>query len=330
MTAPSEIEAGDPIASSPLRFGPDGLIPAVIQDAESGAVLMVGFMNEAALAATRATGRTHFWSRGRGKLWRKGETSGHEQMVEAIYVNCEQNSVLVTVRQVGAVCHDGYPTCYYRRLEPDNRLTVVRDRVFDPEEVYGQEPPAADESSPLADATRLLYGAYRFLQAHDLAAVSGTSARLRAADDAIGLRIADELRELAGVLDGSHAHAAADPRADTLLEATQILYWVILAALRGGVAWDQLRPDRALATGDSALSRVTTAKLLHAEADRWEQSADPASPLAARCHAALALVGQACAVAGIAPADVVDADLSALRAKPYLAGYFVAESRLHS
>ncbi|MGI8477734.1 MAG: phosphoribosyl-AMP cyclohydrolase, partial [Thermomicrobiales bacterium] len=127
----------EPASPLPVRFGPDGLVPATIQDVDTGAVLMVAFMNAEALARTLATGRTHFWSRSRGKLWRKGETSGHEQIVEDIHLNCKQNSLLVSVRQIGACCHDGYPTCYYRRLEADGSLTVVQDRWFDPAAVYG-------------------------------------------------------------------------------------------------------------------------------------------------------------------------------------------------
>ncbi len=98
---------------------------------------MIGFMNAEALTLTRQTGRIHFWSRSRGKLWRKGETSGHEQVVEEIWVNCERNSLLITVTQIGAVCHDGYPTCFYRRLTDDNTLEIVMDRTFDPATVYG-------------------------------------------------------------------------------------------------------------------------------------------------------------------------------------------------
>lgn len=301
----------------PVRFGPDGLIPAVIQDADTGAVLMVGFMNEAALAATRATDRTHFWSRSRGKLWRKGETSGNEQIVEEIFVNCEQNSLLVSVRQVGAVCHDGYPTCYYRRLEPDNGLTLVRDRVFDPADVYGA---GGAPRASLAHSSRLLHGAYEHLRDHDLAAVSGTSARLRGDGTGIAARVADELRELAGALDGSHRHTT--PTADALLEGTQSLYWVTLAAIHEGITWDRLRPDRALATGDDGLSAPLAASLLRAEADRWTTPDEKGSDIGARCHGALALVGQACRAAEISGLALVEADLTDLRGKPYLADYF--------
>ncbi len=301
----------------PVRFGPDGLIPAVIQDADTDAVLMVGFMDETALAATRATGRTHFWSRSRGKLWRKGETSGHEQIVEDLFVNCEQNSLLVTVRQIGAVCHDGYPSCYYRRLEPDNALTVVQERVFDPATVYG----SGEAASPsLARSSRLLYGAYEHLRDHDFAAVSGTSARLRGDGAGISARVADELRELAGALDGSHRHTT--PADDVLLEGTQTLYWVTVAAVHAGLTWDQLRPDRALATGDEGLSVSLAASLLRAEADRWAAPGGDAGDIGARGHATLAIVSQACRVAGISGLALVETDLADLRAKAYLMSYF--------
>ncbi|MCC6312516.1 MAG: phosphoribosyl-AMP cyclohydrolase [Thermomicrobiales bacterium] len=190
-------------AEPSVRWGDDGLIPVVTQDERSGDVLMVAFMNAEALAATRATGYVHYWSRSRGKLWCKGETSGNRQQVVAIFVNCDRNSLLLRVRQTGAVCHDGYPTCYYRRLEPDDSLTMVRERVFDPAEVYG-----VDSNNLLTDATRLLYGAYAWLRDHDLSAESGTSRRLRIEDGTIEGRVADELTELAGVLDGSHRHGA--------------------------------------------------------------------------------------------------------------------------
>jgi phosphoribosyl-AMP cyclohydrolase len=321
---------------SVLTYDANGLVPAVIQDVDSGTVLMTAFMNAEALAATRATGRTHFWSRSRNRLWRKGETSGHEQLVNEIYVNCETNSVLIQVRQIGATCHDGYPTCYYRRLEPDDSLTVVRERAFDPDAVYGAADdekapsppprPNAGDREPDADdlepATRRLFGAYRWLAEHDLTDVSSTSARLRAVTDEVSDRVADELRELAGALDGSHRHR--EPQSDVLLEGTQVLYWVVLAAVRAGSGWDAVRPDRALVTGDDELSVAITGQLLRAEAEAWAGVGTHSGPLAARCHATLALVGQACRVGGVSVRSLVEADLEALRSKPYLSDYFVS------
>ena len=319
--ASSPPEAGDPL---PIRFGSDGLIPAVIQDAGSRLVLMVGYMNEEAFRQTRATGRVHFWSRRRGKLWRKGETSGHEQLVAEIYVNCEQNSLLVTVQQIGAACHDGYPTCYYRRLEPTNTLVIVEDRVFDPAQVYGMAaavPPAvdADEEAPIAASTRLQVAAYRYLRDHDFATLSGTSAMLRADLDRVSSRVGDELRELAGALDGSHRHD--DLTADVKLEGGQVLYWTLLAAIRAGGTWERLRPDRALLTAVPGLSPKSMIALLRAEAARWSAGHLGGDVLAA-CHATIALVGQACRIAGAAPIDLVETDLTELRTRPYLVPFF--------
>lgn len=296
----------------PLRFDVDGLVPVVIQDAGRGDVLMVGFMNDEALAATRATGRVHFWSRSRNRLWRKGETSGHEQAVDQISVNCEQNSLLIKVHQIGAVCHDGYSTCYYRRLESDNRLTITQERAFDPVVVYPGEAQA-----DLAQLTRDLMATYALLRDHDLSAASATSRSLRAAEDTVTPRIADELSELAGVLNGTHRHG--DIVEDVRLEATQVLYWVLLATLRTGNDWTTLRPDRALTTPDSALQRGTVAELLQADAESWRTATFTGAELAARCHATLALVAQACVAVAIEPREIVAADLRDLSSSPYLA-----------
>ncbi len=317
-----------PAPSLPVRFGADGLAPVVAQDAATGQVLMVAFMNAEALARTRRTGRVHYWSRSRGRLWRKGEASGHEQVVEAILVNCEHNSLLLKVRQLGAVCHDGYPTCYYRRLEPDGSLTIVEELAFDPAAVYAPDAPpaaqgqpaAAGDARPLATAARLLYGALGYLRENDLTTVSRTSVRLRRQTDTVSPRITQELRELAGVLDGTHRHGGL--RDDVLLEGTQVLYWVLLAAVRGAVPWDRLRSDRALASGEADLDPATAARLLRAEAARWETGAGAAAALGARCHATLALVAQAASVADLGGLDLVEADLAEMRSRPYLDPYF--------
>ena len=97
-----------------LRFDDRGLLPAVVQDAETGEVLMVAWMNREALEATLREGRTVFWSRSRGELWRKGETSGHVQHVEDVRADCDADVVLVRVHQVGAACHTGARSCFFR------------------------------------------------------------------------------------------------------------------------------------------------------------------------------------------------------------------------
>ncbi len=99
-----------------LRWDRDGLIPAVVQEAETGEVLMVAWMDREALAATRRTGLSHFWSRSRRALWRKGESSGHLQHVEGIYADCDRDTLLVQVHQEGVACHTGARNCFFTRL----------------------------------------------------------------------------------------------------------------------------------------------------------------------------------------------------------------------
>lgn len=305
-----------------IRWGADGLVPAVAQDEATGTVLMVGFVNAEALEASRATGVAHYWSRSRGRLWRKGETSGNDQEIVSIAVNCERNSLLLTVRQRGAVCHDGYPTCFYRRLKPDNSLAVVRERAFDPEAVYGVAVASAPTTAPtvasLSESTRAQWAAYAVLRDLDLEAVSATSRRLRAPNDPASSRVADELAELAGVLDGGHGHG--NPEADTLLEASQVLYWLALAALWNGLGWEEVRPDAGLQRADPSLPRPEAIDHLRALAERWRSGE---GELLGRIRETLPAVGAACLVMGIEPAAVVARDLDDLRRKPYLADAFV-------
>ncbi len=113
-----------------------GLVPAVVQDHRSGEVLMLGFMNREAWQATLETGRATFYSRTRDALWVKGMTSGHVQRVREIRVDCDDDTVLLKVEQVGgAACHTGYRSCFYRRVR-DGKLETVGKPVFDPREVY--------------------------------------------------------------------------------------------------------------------------------------------------------------------------------------------------
>lgn len=113
-----------------------GLVPAIVQDNDTGEVLMLAYMNQEAWNRTLATGRAHFWSRSRKKLWCKGETSGHIQEVREVYVDCDLDTVLLKVHQVGgAACHEGYRSCFYRKVE-GGELKAAGARVFDPKEVY--------------------------------------------------------------------------------------------------------------------------------------------------------------------------------------------------
>jgi len=111
-------------------------VPAIAQDAEDGAVLMMAYMNAEAYAETLATGRAVYYSRSRRRLWRKGEESGHVQEVRAVYVDCDGDTILLKVKQIGqAACHEGYRSCFFRQVTPEG-IQVVGSRVFDPEKVY--------------------------------------------------------------------------------------------------------------------------------------------------------------------------------------------------
>lgn len=117
-----------------LKFNEDGLVPAIIQD-NSGKVLMLGFMNRESIKKSIETGIVHFWSRSRKKMWKKGETSGHIQKILEIKVDCDMDTLLFTVEQTCACCHNGYYSCFWRKLEGNN-WKVVEDKVFNPDKVY--------------------------------------------------------------------------------------------------------------------------------------------------------------------------------------------------
>jgi len=114
----------------------NGLLPAIVQDAESEKVLMLAYVNERAWDMTIETGKAHYWSRSRQKIWLKGEQSGHVQIVREIYLDCDLDTILFKVEQLGgAACHTGYQSCFYQRYK-DGETEIVGERVFDPKEVY--------------------------------------------------------------------------------------------------------------------------------------------------------------------------------------------------
>ena len=121
-----------------LKWTADGLIPAIVQDSTSGEVLMMAWMDADAVRQTLATGQTHFYSRSRNAAWHKGATSGHVQHVESLRVDCDADVLLVGVRQVGGACHEGYRSCFFRRLDDRGRLHIIAEPVFEAESVYGK------------------------------------------------------------------------------------------------------------------------------------------------------------------------------------------------
>jgi len=115
---------------------PDGLIPAIAQDWQTGEVLMLAYMNEEAWKRTLETGKATYWSRSRQSFWVKGESSGHVQWVKEVLIDCDEDTVVIKVDQVGgAACHEGYRSCFFRRVDGGD-LKVVGERVFDPKAVY--------------------------------------------------------------------------------------------------------------------------------------------------------------------------------------------------
>ena len=139
MSGPPDEDSQDEAKMIMLRFDKgNGLLPAIAQDYKTGEVLMMAYINEQAWAKTLATGKAHYWSRSRNKLWLKGESSKHYQVIKDILVDCDEDTVIYKVEQLGgAACHTGYRTCFYRRVE-DAGLKVEGERIFDPEEVYSK------------------------------------------------------------------------------------------------------------------------------------------------------------------------------------------------
>jgi len=127
------------LAINTLKFDEKGLIPVIIQDVNTGEILMFAWMNNESFNQTLETGLMTYWSRSRKKIWVKGEKSGNTQVVREIYVDCDGDCVLFKVEQkgMGAACHEGYRSCFFRRINiSDRSLSIIAEKVFDPDDVY--------------------------------------------------------------------------------------------------------------------------------------------------------------------------------------------------
>lgn len=307
-----------------IRFDRQGLLPAVIVDDATGEVLMVAFMNEEALQRTRETGQTHFFSRSRNKLWHKGEESGNVQEVRDIFVNCEENSLLIRVVQHGAACHEGYHNCYYRRLQPDDSYETVAERVFDPAIVYQKE--RKDETGvaggvvitpemqqKLEEEMRQLYGVYLYLRDHDMSEVSNTSRLLQElSPQYLVSRLADELEELSEVQSGEHVHS--NRQDDTVLEGSQVGYWLFLLAAGTNVPYNEFVPHASLLAGYTAHHSESKIIELRQECLSRVVSTD-ASEIAQGLRLGFEQIGWACSVAQINPLAPAEYDLDQMRRK---------------
>lgn len=310
-----------------LKFDRQGLLPVVIQDDATGEVLMVAFMNEEAFSLTRQTGFTHFFSRSRNTIWRKGEQSGNVQEVRGIFVNCEESSLLIKVIQHGgAACHTGYRSCYYRRLLPDDAYQVEAERVFDPEIVYGKtssndevnfhiaiDYARTEEQQKLEDELRQLYGVYQYLRDNDMSEESNTSRLLQERSHSyLVARLADELQELADVQTGEHIHT--DRENDTILEASQVGYWLMLLAATDKLRYEDFTPHASVLSGYH--ERYGESKAIELRQDCLNLlTARQPTTLDQGLHLGFALIGWACAEANVSPLAPAEYDLEQMRRK---------------
>jgi phosphoribosyl-AMP cyclohydrolase len=296
----------------PVVFDETGLIPVVVQDNVTNAVLMLAYMNADALARTRETRRMHYWSRSRQALWKKGETSGNEQIVDSIRINCYGNSLLITVEQIGACCHTGYPTCYFRELTAENNLIAIGEPEFDPEEVY------QSGESLHSDLARWV-GAYRWLADNDVSTASGTSKLLQSATvDYLATRVVDELLELSGVITGEHRHESVER--DLQLESGQILYWATMFAMRSGLSDPELTSawENGMLAGTSEPLGTLLDRVRDLAAD-WTNASEEAGDVIRRTGQ---VTSAAAIAAGVSAHRLIIDDLNELRSKPYLSRYF--------
>ena len=119
-----------------VTFNADGLVAAIVQEASTGRVLMMAWMNRASLEKTVATGKTHFWSRSRQKFWMKGEESGHTQTVKDLAFDCDGDTLLIQVEQIGAACHEGYQSCFFRSIEGGDAFKITEPMLKPPGDIY--------------------------------------------------------------------------------------------------------------------------------------------------------------------------------------------------
>lgn len=208
-----------------VRWNADGLVPAVVRDHADGRVLMLAWMNAESLGLTLETGFTHFWSRSRQKLWKKGETSGHVQEVRDIRLDCDGDTLLITVAQTGPACHTGSATCFFRRADADGALTE------------------AEEAPAIAGVLVQVYEVIRQRREEGDPESSYVAGLFRKGEDAILKKVAEEAGEV--------LLAAKDGDPDKVVhEAADLIFhlWVALAA-KG------VEPDRVAAELDRRFGR---------------------------------------------------------------------------
>ncbi len=121
-----------------VKFDSQGLVPAIVQDVRNLEILMMAWMSKDALKMTLSTGKVHFWSRSRQKIWLKGEESGHYQWIREIWLDCDGDALLLKVEQTQAACHLGYRSCFFRKMDKGGNLKILGKKVFEPAKIYGK------------------------------------------------------------------------------------------------------------------------------------------------------------------------------------------------
>ncbi len=119
-----------------VSFNKEGLLPVIVQDINGGEVLMMAWMDKEALRKTIVSGKAYFWSRSRKKLWLKGESSGHYQLVREMWIDCDEDTLLIKVEQIKAACHKGYKSCFFRKINKEGKIELIGEKVFEPGKVY--------------------------------------------------------------------------------------------------------------------------------------------------------------------------------------------------
>ena len=223
-----------------LKFDSDGLIPAIVQDAENGEVLMMAWMNADAIEKTVQTGLTHFFSRSRQKMWQKGESSGHVQKVVDILFDCDADCLLVKAHQEVAACHTGQRSCFYRSLDGQE----VAEAVFDAGKVYG------DKDS--REAFDRLFGVIADRKKNPKAD-SYTSQLFTGGIEAVGAKVLEEAGELVEAVRDKGPVEVVSEAADLIYHA-----WVLLAL--AGASPEQVREELAGREGTSGLEEKTSRK----------------------------------------------------------------------
>jgi phosphoribosyl-ATP pyrophosphohydrolase/phosphoribosyl-AMP cyclohydrolase len=224
MTDPEQIK----VACESVRFGADGLIPAIVQDAADGTVLMVAYMNRESLALSLQTGRTWFYSRSRQCLWQKGETSGHHQYIREVLTDCDQDTLLVKVDQVGVACHEGYRSCFFRQLTLAGKETA--------EESLAVGQPAGCPLAgavPAGDILDLLFAVIRDRQ-RTLPENSYTAHLFRKGIDCIAQKVGEEAVEV--VIAGKNRD-----RDEIINESADLVYHLLVLLAECDVSLDEIR-----------------------------------------------------------------------------------------